>query len=325
MNQTLHLTPQPTLSFSFYNALTTIQAAEARQREKVPPDCECDKQYYLNGGPARGSSRTTNLRAASLQTSDGPQRASPGILRKGVGSGSGSGLLKRRLSSSKSNVLRLPSPKPSQEHVLKASKIDVDQATTADTSVGHDGYQEDEPPLFQATVGKYGSGDAKCSSGLTASSLPVSRSNRSSHAVDGMTSAGCGPTEGPSDRTSDDDDGGHCARNKASGAPAVLNDDVNCNSDGDQAPHSAIQHGRRAGDNATNSYQDRPSVAEIIEVRFDFIFLPVNVFAGATVIIRLSFDVLYKGTFKLRLDSPRITSPKSPALFPYLVVIRQQV
>ena len=258
----------------------------------------------------RGSRRTANLRAGSTQTLDGLQRASPDNLKKGVPSESGSDLPKRRLSSSESQVLRLPSPKPSQEHILKASKTDVDQSTNTDTSVRHIGYEEAEPPLCQATIGKYGSDAGKCSSGLTASNLPVPRSNRSSHGVDGMTFAGCGFTERPFDRNSDDVEGGHCARNKTtSGAHAVTNDDVNCNSNGGRARHSAIQHGKRVGYKSTDSSSDRPPAAEIVEARFDSIPLPLNVFAGRTVIVEFLFNVLHERSFKLRRESPRVNSP----------------
>ena len=276
-----------------------------------------DKPDYLGGGPARGSRRTANLGAGSTQTLDGSQRASPGNLRKGVPSESGSDLPKRRLSSSESQVLRLPSPKPSQEHILKASKTDVDQSTATDTSVRHIGYAEAESPLCQATIGKYGSGAGKCRSGLTAPNLPVPRSNRSSHGVDGMTSAGCGFTEGPFHRNGDDNEGGHCARNKTtSGAHAVLNDDVNCNPKGGRARHSAIQHGKRVRYKSTDSSSDRPPAAEIFEARCGFIPLPLNVFAGRTVIVGFLFDVLHEGSFKLRRDSPRVTSPKRAAFLP---------
>ena len=258
----------------------------------------------------RGSRRTANLRAGSTQTLDGLQRASPDNLKKGVPSESGSDLPKRRLSSSESQVLQLPSPKPSQEHILKASKTDVDQSTTTDTSVRHIGYEEAEPPLCQATIAKYGSGAGKCSSGPTASNLPVPRSNRSSHGVDGMTFAGCGFTEGPFDRNSDDVEGGHCVRNKTtSGAHAVTNDDVNYNSNGGRARHSAIQHGKRVGYKSTDSSLDRPPAAEIVEARFDSIPLPLNVFAGRTVIVEFLFNVLHEGSFKLRRESPRVNSP----------------
>ncbi|CAM9988984.1 unnamed protein product [Ascophyllum nodosum] len=221
------------------------KAAEARRQEKIPKNCEATKQYYLSGGPSRGSNRTANIRAGSTQTSDGSQRANPGSLRDGIGSASGNRLPKRRLSSSKSHVLRLPSPQPSKEHILNGSKIDVDQSSAADTSVGHVGYEKAESPLCQATFGKYGSSAGKCGSGLTSPNLPLPRRIRSSHAVDGITSVGSGPTEGPFDRTSDDDEDGHCALNKpTSRAHAVINDDVDCNADGGGVRHAVIQHGR---------------------------------------------------------------------------------
>ena len=237
----------------------------------------------MGSGSARGSSRTTNIRVGSRQTSDRLQRASSGNLRKGVGSGSGSGLPKSRLSSSESQVLRLQFPKASQEHIPKASKTDVDQSTATDTSVGFVGYEEAEPPLRQATIGIYGSTAGKFSSGLTAPNLPLPRSKRSSRAVEGTTYAGCGSSEEPFDRTSYDDDGGQCALNKTtSGAHAVIKDDVNRNSDGGRTRHTDIQHGRRAGHNSTDSSPDRPPVAEIFEARFSLILVPLNVFAGTT-------------------------------------------
>ena len=74
-----------------------------------------------------------------------------------------------------------------------------------------------------------------------------------------------------------------------------------------------------AGYNSTDSSPARPPVAEIFEARFDFIPVPLNVFAGTTVITRRSFDVLCAGSFKLRRDSPRVLSPKSAALLPLSV------
>ena len=304
-----------------WHPLATIQAAEDRRQEKIPQDCEVNKQYYLGGGPARSSSLTTNIKVGSTQNSDGSQRAIPGSLTDGVGSASGNGVPKRRLSSSKSHVLRLPSPKPSKEHILKASKTDVDQPTAVDISVGHVDYEEAEPPLLLATIGKYGSSAGKYGSGLTSPNLPLPRRNRSSHAVDGITSVGSGPTEEPFDRTSDDDEGGHCALNKpTSRARAVISNDVDRNADGGGVRHAVIQHGRRAGHSSTASSPDPPPpLAEIFEARFDFIFLPVNVFAGTTVMVILFFDVLCEGSFKLRRDSPRVISLKRVALLPLSV------
>ncbi|CAM9292057.1 unnamed protein product, partial [Ascophyllum nodosum] len=203
----------------------------------------------------------TNLRAGSTQTSDGSQRAGTGNLMDDVESGSGIGLPERRLSSPKPQIPWLPSSKSSQEHTLKASKVDVDQPTVADTSAGQVGYKGAGPPLRHATIGQ------RCSS-VSAPNVFVTRRNRSSSAVDGIATVGCNPMEGQFHNIySDHQSQGSGQNGTTSRTRALTEEKVDMDADGGRACHSVILHGERTEHNAIGSSLGLPPDDGVFEVQ----------------------------------------------------------